>query len=269
MIKEAIIPLAGLGTRLLPFSKILPKELLPLGNKTILEHILDECLDAGIKKIILVISKKKKIIKDYLYPDPYLIYYLKKKKDNKSIRKLKILERYKNKIKFIYQNFPKGLGDAVLEAKSAIKEKFFLLVLPDDIIIKENCSKKMINIHNKYHSSVIASKKVKNSEISRYGIIKYSKKINNYLIVKSLVEKPSLKSSPSNYAIIGRYILPTKIFSSLQNTKKGSLGEVQITDAMKYLIYNDNKFVAHIFSGTYLDCGTINGYNNSLKKILI
>ena len=268
MIKEAIIPLAGLGTRLLPFSKILPKELLPFGNKTILEYVLDECLEAGIKKIILVISKKKTIIKDYLYPDTYLINYLKKKKDNKSIKRLKILDRYKNKIEFIYQKSPKGLGDAVLAAKSAIKEKFFLLVLPDDIIIRENCSKKMIHIHNKYYSSVIASKKVKNSEVSRYGIIKYSKKINSNLLVSSLVEKPSLKNSPSNYAIIGRYILPSKIFTSLQNTKKGFSGEVQITDAMKHLIYNDSKFVGHIFSGTYLDCGTVNGYNISLKKIL-
>ena len=113
---------------------------------------------------------------------------------------------------------------------------------------------------------VSLSKKVKNSEVSRYGIIKYSKKINSNLLVSSLVEKPSLKNSPSNYAIIGRYVLPKKIISSLQNTKRGSSGEVQITDAMKSLIYNDNKFVGHIFSGTYLDCGTINGYNNSLKK---
>jgi UTP--glucose-1-phosphate uridylyltransferase len=266
MIKEAIIPLAGLGTRLLPFSKILPKELLPLGDKTILEHVLDECLEAGIKKIILVTSNRKKIIKDYLYPDSYLLNYLKKKKDNKSIQKLRILDRYRNKIKFVYQNSPKGLGDAVLAAKSAIKDKFFLLVLPDDIIVKENCSKKMINIHNKYHSSVIASKKVKSSEVSRYGILKYSKKINNNLFISDVVEKPSLKNSPSNYAIIGRYILPTKIFSSLKITKKGSLGEVQITDAIKHLIYNDNKFVGHVFSGTYLDCGTVNGYNNSIKK---
>ena len=267
MIKEAIIPLAGLGTRLLPFSKILPKELLPLGNKTILEHILDECLEAGIKKIILVTSIRKKIIKDYLYPDIYLLNYLKKKKDYKSIQKLKILDRYRSKIKFVYQNTPKGLGDAVFAAKSVIKGKFFLLVLPDDIIIKENCSKKIINIHNKYHSSVIASKKVKNSEVSRYGIIKYSKKKNNKLFITDLVEKPSLKNSPSNYAIIGRYVLPTKIISSLKNTQKGSSGEVQITDAMKHLIYNGNRFMGHVFSGIYLDCGTVNGYNNSLKKI--
>ena len=269
MIKEAIIPLAGLGTRLLPFSKILPKELLPLGNKTILEHILDECLEAGIKKIILVTSIRKKIIKDYLYPDIYLLNYLKKKKDYKSIQKLKILDRYRSKIKFVYQKSPKGLGDAVLAAKSLIKGKFFLLVLPDDIIIKENCSKKIINIHNKYHSAVIASKKVKNSEVSRYGIIKYSKKKNNNLFINDLVEKPKLKNSPSNYAIIGRYILPNEIISSLKSTNRGSSGEVQITDAMKHLIYNDNKFMGHIFSGTYLDCGTVNGYNNSLKKVLI
>ena len=266
MINEAIIPLAGLGTRLLPFSKILPKELLPLGNKTILEHIFDECLEAGIKKIILVTSSRKKIIKDYFYPDHYLLNYLKKKKDYKSIHKLKILDRYRNKLKFVYQNSPKGLGDAVLAAKSAIKNKFFLLVLPDDIIIKENCSKDIISVHNKYHSSVIASKKVNNSEVSRYGIIKYSKKINNNLFISDLFEKPSLKNSPSNYAIIGRYVLPIKIFSSLKNTKRGSSGETQITDAMKNLIYNDSKFVGHIFSGTYLDCGTISGYNNSLKK---
>jgi len=266
MINEAIIPLAGLGTRLLPFSKILPKELLPLGNKTILEHILDECLEAGIKKIILVTSSRKKIIKDYFYPDHYLLNYLKKKKDYKSIQKLKILDRYRNKLKFVYQNTPKGLGDAVLAAKSAIKNKFFLLVLPDDIIIKENCSKDIISVHNKYHSSVIASKKVNKSEVTRYGIIKYSKKINNNLFISDLFEKPSLKNSPSNYAVIGRYVLPIKIFSSLKNTKKGSTGEIQITDAMKNLIHNDSKFVGHIFSGTYLDCGTINGYNNSLKK---
>ncbi|NCU74309.1 MAG: UTP--glucose-1-phosphate uridylyltransferase, partial [Candidatus Fonsibacter lacus] len=192
--------------------------------------------------------------------------YLKKKKDYKSIQKLKILDRYRNKIKFVYQNSPKGLGDAVLAAKSLIKDKFFLLVLPDDIIIKENCSKKIMNIHNKYNSSVIASKKVNNSEVSRYGIIKYSKKIINNLFISDLVEKPSLKNSPSNYAIIGRYILPTKIISLLKKTKKGSSGEVQITDAMKNLIYNDNKFIGYIFSGRYLDCGTVNGYNNSLKK---
>jgi len=113
MIKEAIIPLAGLGTRLLPFSKILPKELLPLGNKTILEHILDECLEAGIKKIILVISNRKEVIKDYFFPDHYLLNYLKKKKDYKSIQKLKILDRYISKLKFVYQNSPKGLEDAV------------------------------------------------------------------------------------------------------------------------------------------------------------
>jgi UTP--glucose-1-phosphate uridylyltransferase len=153
-----------------------------------------------------------------------------------------------------------------LSAKSVIKGKFFLLVLPDDIIIKDNCSKKIINIHNKYHSSVIASKKVKNSEVLRYGIIKYSKKINNNLFITDLVEKPSLKNSPSNYAIIGRYVLPTKIISSLKNTQKGFSGEVQITDAIKHLIYNGNRFIGHVFSGTYLDCGTVNGYNNSLKK---
>ncbi len=193
MIKEAIIPLAGLGTRLLPFSKIIPKELLPLGEKTILEHILDECIDAGISKIILVISKKKEIIKKYFNKDNYLSKYLINKEDKLSLFKLKKLENYNKYIKYVYQNEPKGLGDAIFKCKKVIKNNFFLVILPDDVIIKYNCSKEIIQIHNRYKNSVIASKKVTNKEVSRYGMIKYLKINNNKIYISDLVEKPKKK----------------------------------------------------------------------------
>ena len=268
MIKEAIIPLAGLGTRLLPFTKILPKELLPLGKKTILEHILDECLEAGIKKIILVISKRKKFIKDYLSSDHYLLNYLKKKKDYKSIQKLKILDRYRNKIKFVYQNKTKGTGDAVLKTKKYIKDKYFLMLLPDDLIIKKNCSKSMIGVHKKFKTSVMASMKVNKNDVSRWGIYSIRKKIDkNNFIINNVVEKPSIKTSPSNNAVIGRYILPKTIFSKLKSLKPGKSGEFHITDAIQALIEDDNQFIGHNFSGKYLDCGTMKGYIKSTLEI--
>ena len=171
-------------------------------------------------------------------------------------------------IKFVYQNKPLGTGDAVLKTKKYIKDKFFLMLLPDDLIIKKNCSKSMINIHSRYKSSVMASMNVNKKTVSRWGIFKINKKLdrNNYLI-KDVVEKPSIASAPSNKAVIGRYILPRKIFSKLSKQKPGKGGEIHITDAIQSLIYDNNKFVAHNFSGKYLDCGSMNGYIKSTLEI--
>ena len=142
MIKEAIIPLAGLGTRLLPFSKILPKELLPLGNKTILEHILDECLEAGIKKIILVISNRKEVIKDYFFPDHYLLNYLKKKNDNKSIQKLRILDRYKIKLNLFIKILQKVLEMLYWQPNQQSKINFFFWFYQTILLLKKTVQKK-------------------------------------------------------------------------------------------------------------------------------
>ena len=147
MITQAIIPLAGLGTRMLPLTKAVPKELWPMGSKSILEIILDECFDIGIKNIILVISSEKETVKE--------LFKFKKKINNKIKNKadifarVKKLEKYGKKIKFVYQNKPKGLGDAVLTCKNLIKKSHFLLLLPDDIIVKKNCSKELLHIHKK------------------------------------------------------------------------------------------------------------------------
>ena len=171
-------------------------------------------------------------------------------------------------IKFIYQNKPLGTGDAVLKTKKLIKNDFFLMLLPDDLIIKKNCSKSMIKIHNRFNSSVMASMIVRKKNVSRWGIYKLGKKIDkeNYEI-KDVVEKPSIQSAPSNKAVIGRYIIPKKIFMKLSRLKPGKGGEIHITDAILSLIYEKNKFIAHNFSGKYLDCGSMKGYIKSSMEI--
>ena len=268
MIKQAIIPLAGLGTRLLPLTSIFAKELLPINGKPGIEYILDECADAGIKKIVFIISKKKQMIKDYFYNDNFYKKIIKKKKDPRVIKEYKKILRYKKMIKFVYQNKPLGTGDAVLKTQKLIKSNFFLMLLPDDLIIKKNCSRSMIQIHNRYNSSVMASMNINKKDVSRWGIYKLGKKINkrNYLI-NDVVEKPSINLAPSNKAVIGRYILPKKIFTKLLNQKPGKGGEIHITDAIQSLIKEKNKFIAHNFSGKYLDCGSMRGYINSTVEI--
>ena len=268
MIKQAIIPLAGLGTRLLPLTSVFAKELLPINGKPGIEYILDECIEAGITEIIFIISKKKEMIKKYFYNDKFYKDIIKKKKDPRIAKEYQKILKYKKLIKFVYQNKPSGTGDAVLKTKKYIKSDYFLMLLPDDLIIKNNCSKSMINIHNRFKSSTMASMKVNKKNVSRWGIFKLGKKIdsrNHY--IDDVVEKPSVRLAPSNRAVIGRYILPKSIFSKLSKQKPGKGGEIHITDAIQSLIREKNKFIAHNFSGKYLDCGSMNGYIKSSIEI--
>ena len=263
MIKQAIIPLAGLGTRMLPLTSVLPKELLPINGKPNLEYILEECLEAGIKEFIFIISKKKLSIKKYFFNDNFYKKIIKKKKDKGLIEKYKKIKKYKKMIKFVYQNKPKGTGDAVLKCKKFIKSKYFLMLLPDDLIIRKNCSKEMIRLHKKTNGSIIATKRVERKTVSRWGILSIRNKKKRHFQIKDVVEKPSIKKAPSNYAIIGRYILPTKIFSEIKKLKPGQGEEIHITDAIKSLIKKEYQFYGNIFTGKYLDCGTLSGYINS------
>ena len=263
MIKQAIIPLAGLGNRMLPLTSVLPKELLPINGKPNLEYILEECLEAGIKEFIFIISKKKLSIKKYFFNDNFYKKIIKKKKDKGLIEEYKKIKKYKKMIKFVYQNKPKGTGDAVLKCKKFIKSKYFLMLLPDDLIIRKNCSKEMIRLHKKTNGSIIATKKVERKTVSRWGILSIRNKKKRHFQIKDVVEKPSIKKAPSNYAIIGRYILPTKIFSEIKKLKPGQGEEIHITDAIKSLIKKEYQFYGNIFTGKYLDCGTLSGYINS------
>jgi UTP--glucose-1-phosphate uridylyltransferase len=265
MIKQAIIPLAGLGTRMLPLTSVIPKELLPINGKPNIEHIMDECLAAGIKEFIFIISKKKESIRKYFFNDSFYKRILKKKKNELLLNKYKKLKQYQKKIKFVYQNKPKGTGDAILKCQKYLKGKYFMILLPDDLIIKKNCTKEMLKLHNISKNSVIATKKINKKHVSRWGILEVKNKKNNYFTISNVVEKPSKKNAPSNYAIIGRYILPTKIIDEIKILKPGKGGEIHITDAIKNLILKKEKFIANIFKGVYLDCGTLEGYKNSCK----
>ena len=269
MIKQAIIPLAGLGTRLLPLTSVIPKELLPINGKPGLEYILEECIEAGVKEFIFIISHKKKSIKKYFYNDTFFKRIIKKRnKDKRLLAEYNKIKKYKKKIKFVFQNSPKGTGDAVFKCKKLIKGKYFLMLLPDDLIIKKNCSKEMIRLHKKTKGSIIATKKVKKSTASRWGILSVKNKFKNSFQITDVIEKPEIKSAPSNYAIIGRYILPKKIMNEIKSLKPGRGGEIHITDAIRNLIYKKEKFYGNIFKGKYLDCGTLDGYINSGLEII-
>ena len=267
MIKQAIIPLAGLGTRLLPLTSVMPKELLPINGKPNLEYILEECLEAGVRQFIFIISKEKISIKKYFFNDSFYKKVIKIKKDKRIIEEFRKIKKYQKMIKFVYQNKPLGTGDAVLKTKKFIKNKFFLMLLPDDLIIKKNCTKEMIKLHNKTKGSIIATKRVDRHTVSRWGILSIKSMKKNYFQINDVIEKPSINNAPSNFAIIGRYILSIKIFDEIKNLKAGKGGEIHITDAIKNLIQKGEKFFANIFKGKYLDCGTLKGYINSCKEI--
>ena len=252
---------------MLPLTSVIPKELLPINGKPNIEYILEECLDAGIKEFIFIISKKKKNIKKYFFNDNFYIKTIKKKKDKNIIKEFRKLKKYQKMIKFVYQNTPKGTGDAVLKCKKYIRGSHFLMLLPDDLIIKKNCTKEMISLYSKKKSSIIATKTVNKKNVSRWGILSVKNRKKNYFEINDIVEKPKINQAPSNYAVIGRYILPYKIFDEIKKLKPGQGNEIHITDAIKNLISKKNKFFANIFLGKYLDCGTLKGYIKSGLEI--
>ena len=264
MVTQAIIPLAGLGTRLLPLSSVIPKELLPINGKPNLEYIMEECIQAGIKQFIFVVPKNRPIIKKYFFNDIFYKKIIKKKKKDKRIKEVfKRIKNYQKMIKFVYQNKPDGTGDAVLKCKKYLKGTHFLMLLADDLIVKKNCSKEMITLHKRTKGSVIATKKVERKTVSRWGILGFKNKSKNSFLINQVIEKPHLREAPSNYAIIGRYILPKKILSVLKDQGRGKGGEIHITDAIKTLVKRNEKFYGNIFKGKYIDCGTLEGFINS------
>ena len=268
MIKQAIIPLAGLGTRLLPLSSVIPKELLPINGKPNLEYIMEECIQAGIKQFIFVVPKNRPIIKKYFFNDTFYKKIIKKKKKDKRLKDVyKKIKRYQKMIRFVYQNKPEGTGHAVLQCKKYLKGSHFLMLLADDLIVKKNCSKEMMALHKKTKGSIIATKKVEKKTVTRWGILGFKNKMKNSFLINEVIEKPKLSEAPSNYAIIGRYILPKKILSVLKDQGKGKGGEIHITDAIKTLIKRNEKFYGNIFKGKYIDCGTIKGFVESGLKI--
>lgn len=256
-IKKAIFPAAGLGTRFLPATKALPKEMLPIVDKPLIQYSIEEAKSAGIDEIIFITNEKKPSIKQHFSRDAQLERQLKK------AGKLDLLEpvvaaNLKN-LKFTYQKEPKGLGHAVLCAKSFIKNEPFAVLLGDDIIdSKVPALKQMMKVFETVGTNIIAVQKVPKKDAHMYGIIKGKKVGKGLYKIEDLVEKPK-SAAPSDLAIIGRYILMPEVFKALKTTKKGSGGEIQLTDALKTLLKTQDIY-AFEFEGTRFDAGDKAGF---------
>ncbi|EAA0349197.1 UTP--glucose-1-phosphate uridylyltransferase GalU [Listeria innocua] len=258
-VKKAVIPAAGLGTRFLPATKAMPKEILPIVDKPTIQYIVEEAVESGIEDILIVTGKGKRAIEDHFDSVPELELNLREK--NK-LELLHLIEETTNiNLHFIRQSKPKGLGDAILQARGFVGNEPFIVMLGDDIVqAKTPCAKQLIQQYEKTHSSIIGVQTVPHEETYRYGIIdpidEYSKNLYN---VNGFVEKPNPNEAPSNLAILGRYLLTPQIFDFLETQKPGAGGEIQLTDAINSLNEIQRVF-AYDFEGERYDVGDKFGF---------
>lgn len=251
-VTKAVIPVAGLGTRFLPVTKSIPKEMLPIVDKPTLAYIIDECIESGITDILLITSPYKKVIEDYFDQN----YELGKRLEEKG--KVKELEGLNTKpsninIYFIRQGEPKGSGHAIKLAKTFVGNDPFAVLYGDDIMKSTTPAlRQLIDIYNEKDANVIGCLEVDKSIVSRYGIIKFKNEENNQ--IDTIVEKPSIEDAPSNLAGLGRYIVKPEIFDVLENLSRGVGNEYQFTDAMKELMKKQD-FYACKLDATYYDTG--------------
>ncbi|QIH75554.1 UTP--glucose-1-phosphate uridylyltransferase GalU [Macrococcoides canis] len=257
-IKKAIIPAAGLGTRFLPATKAMPKEMLPIIDKPTIQYIIEEAIKSGIEDIIIVTGKGKRAIEDHFDKNIELEQNLIEKQKTELLEKVEYASSVD--LHFIRQKEPKGLGHAIWCARKFIGNEPFAVLLGDDIVeAEEPCLKQMINIYEEKESSIIGVQLVPENETNRYGIISVEESISeNLYSINNLVEKP-LNNPPSNLAIMGRYILSPEIFTILGHHKIGAGGEIQLTDAITELNKTENVF-AYKFRGKRYDVGQVDGY---------
>ncbi len=260
-ITKAVIPAAGLGTRFLPFTKAVPKEMLPLVNKPAIQNIVEEGIASGIERFFIIANKDKQVIVDHFSYDMKLETTL---KERNKFHLLESVDKIIHTAQFDYleQPEPLGLGHAILMAKPVIDNEYFGIFLPDDIIDSEEPGlKQLIQVAQKYHASVIAVMEVPMEQVSSYGVVAYSTQLEDgvYEITK-LVEKPPVEQAPSNLAIIGRYVLSPKIFDSLEATTPGAGGEIQLNDGIADMIQKGERVLAYKIKGTRYDIGQPAGW---------
>ncbi|MBP1044929.1 UTP--glucose-1-phosphate uridylyltransferase GalU [Enterococcus sp. BWM-S5] len=258
-VKKAIIPAAGLGTRFLPATKAMAKEMLPIVDKPTIQFIVEEALASGIEDILIVTGKAKRPIEDHFDANIELETNLKEKHKTEL---LKLVEETTDvNLHFIRQSHPKGLGHAVLQAKAFVGNEPFIVMLGDDIMEdKIPLSKQLINDYEETHAATLAVMKVPHEETSKYGIINPETEVSKGLYnVKSFVEKPNPEDAPSDLAIIGRYLLTPEIFHILENQEPGAGGEIQLTDAIDTLNKTQRVF-ARTFTGKRFDVGDKFGF---------
>lgn len=259
MIKKAVFPAAGLGTRFLPATKAQPKEMLPLIDKPLIQYGIEEVVKSGIENVIIVTSKGKNSIEDYFDYNRELEIFLEEKGNFEALREV---QRISNLIKIFYvrQKVPMGLGHAVFMSKEIIGAEPFAVVLADDVIDSEiPCIKQLMDVFEKFKSSVIALERVPIEETKSYGIIKGRQISERLFEIEDMVEKPDPSSAPSNLAIIGRYILTPRIFETLEKTPPGAKGEIQLTDAIRALLPKERVY-GYLFEGKRYDAGDKFGF---------
>lgn len=258
-IRKAIIPAAGLGTRFLPATKAMPKEMLPIVDKPTIQYIIEEAVASGIEDIIIVTGKGKRAIEDHFDSSFELEQNLAEKE------KWDLLDAVRKSsemadIHYIRQKEPKGLGHAIWCARKFIGNEPFAVLLGDDIVESDiPCLKQMMDVYEEYESSVVGVKEVDWNVVSRYGIVDSSPISDRLYQAKGLVEKPNREDAPSNLAIMGRYILTPEIFNILGNQQVGVGGEIQLTDAISQLTLKE-KILAYRFEGLRHDVGEKSGF---------
>ncbi|MEH7480480.1 UTP--glucose-1-phosphate uridylyltransferase GalU [Neobacillus drentensis] len=259
MIKKAVIPAAGLGTRFLPATKAQPKEMLPIVDKPTIQYIIEEAVQSGIEDIIIVTGRNKRAIEDHFDKSIELELLLEKTGKHEM---LEIVENISNlvDIHYVRQKEPLGLGHAVLCAKKFIGNEPFAVLLGDDIVDSEvPALKQMINKYNEVEATILGCNEVPRSETNKYGIVEYTEQIGELYKVKSLVEKPSIEEAPSTQAIVGRYILTPAIFSMLEQIGPDKKGEIQLTDAIDLLL-KEEAIYSYILKGNRYDVGDKFGF---------
>jgi UTP--glucose-1-phosphate uridylyltransferase len=258
IIRKAIFPAAGLGTRFLPATKASPKEMLPIVDKPMIQYGIEEVLSCNIKEIVIITGKNKRSIEDHFDYAFELEAKLKKSGKQELIKEMNRLNRIN--IAYIRQGYALGLGHAIFRARPFVKEEPFAVVLSDDIIDPEDTLlKDMVRLYKKLESPILALERVPAAEIHRYGVIGGVHEGGGVYRINSLVEKPSMENAPSDLAIIGRYILTPDIFDILGKSKPGKGGEIQLTDAIATLL-KKRPVYGFLFHGRRYDAGNKLGY---------
>lgn len=261
LVKKAVFPVAGLGTRFLPATKANPKEMLPIVDKPLIQYAVEEAVAAGVTELIFVTSSSKRAIEDHFDSN----YELESRLEERG--KLSLLSIVRDilpqgvTVSYVRQPHQRGLGDAVLCAKHIVGEEPFAVLLADDLIDSRefNCLQNMAKLHQQTNASVIAAERVPNEDTSKYGIIDLDKNQEIPGLMRGIVEKPPAGEAPSNLAAVGRYILTPKIFHYLSHQTPGAGGEIQLTDAISALMTEEPVY-AYQFKGTRYDCGSKLGY---------
>ncbi len=245
---------------MLPLTKSQPKEMLPVFNKPAIQYVVEEAAYSGIDDILIITGKGKRAIEDHFNPNLELENFLKERGKHDDLKKIEsMLENVD--IFYIRQKRPRGLGDAIMYAEKHIGKGYFSILLGDDVIFSDiPAIKQLQRLHEKYGCAVVGVEKVRKEELSRYGVVSYSKRLDDGLFdVDDIVEKPEIDNAPSEYAVIGRYIVGSEIFSYLKEVKPDRLGEIQLTDALKMYV-KEHRILALELKGKRVDIGSMEGW---------